>query len=413
MSEINVLFLSYNGLLEPILESQAVPCLERLTERGFRFILLTYEKKRDLEHAGAKEIRAIKDRLYSGGIEWRYLRYHKSPRIFATLFDIFSGALYSLYLIAARRVSIVHVRGITPGTIMILISGFVRARILFDMRGRLAEEMAAGGLWEEGSLTFRLIKLAEKRLLETADAVTVLTKRHFELNRSLDYLNKRDIPKDIIPCSVDMERFGYNTKDAADFRKGLGLDSRFVLMYPGKIGTFYFMEHMLDFYKTALDDIPDAVFVVLTTDETEEFRAKADSLGIRHDSLVIVRNVAYADMPRHLEIADAGIFFINPYNKMGSSPIKMGEFLACGVPVIINPGIGDTEDLVRENRVGVVVENMDKEHYRSALKALLELKKEGDALKLRCRDTARRRLSLDDAVAKYADIYKILRGSGQ
>jgi glycosyltransferase involved in cell wall biosynthesis len=86
----------------------------------------------------------------------------------------------------------------------------------------------------------------------------------------------------------------------------------------------------------------------------------------------------------------------------------MGEFLASGVPVIINPGVGDTEELVLENNVGVVVDEFNEDNYKKAFDRLRVLKEDGDALKERCRQTADRNLSLEYAVDRYARIYDAL-----
>ncbi|MFH1189231.1 MAG: glycosyltransferase, partial [Candidatus Omnitrophota bacterium] len=107
-------------------------------------------------------------------------------------------------------------------------------------------------------------------------------------------------------------------------------------------------------------------------------------------------------------LADAGIFFINPYKKIGSSPIKMGEFLASGVPVVINPGVGDTEELVAECGVGVVVRAFDSGCYEDAVGKLLGLIGEKGALRGRCLDSARKHLSVEMGAARYSKIYEIL-----
>ncbi|MCM8761029.1 MAG: glycosyltransferase, partial [Candidatus Omnitrophica bacterium] len=133
--------------------------------------------------------------------------------------------------------------------------------------------------------------------------------------------------------------------------------------------------------------------------------------GIDIHRLRIIQGVPFENMPEYLRIADAGLFFINPYKKIGSSPIKLGEFLSSGVPVIINPGVGDTEEIVREGNVGVVVENFTADDYKKAVERLLILKEEGEVLRRRCRDIAKRYLSLDEAVTKYARIYDALLGA--
>lgn len=405
-----VLFLSYNGLLEPILASQGIPYLEALAKRGFKFILLTYEKKCDVEKAGRTKIEDMKADLARRGIEWIPLRYHKKPRLISTLYDVVIGAFVSFWLIHTRGVKLVHLRGVTPGTIMILLSGMVDVKVLFDMRGRLAEEMAAGRLWKSDSLIFRLVKMAEERLLKTADAVSVLTHKHFEYNEHIDYFKKRMIPKEVIPCCVDTKIFSYDIDAIHAVKKELKADGAFILMYQGKLGTFYFIEPMFDFYRVLLARIPDAVFVILTPDDQSSIIALARSKGIDETRLRIFRGLPFSQIPRYLQVADAGIFFINSHEKLGSSPIKMGEFLSCGVPVIINPGVGDTEDTVREDHTGVIVDDLSYESYCKAVSELMLLIKERDIRK-RCRQSAIKRLSLEEGIEKYYSIYRSQSGN--
>lgn len=408
--KIKTLFLSYNGLLEPILPSQGLPYLKGLAKNGHELILLTYEKKGDLARTGKDGIARIRKELASSGIEWIYLRYHKNPPVFSTLFDLLAGSVRVFHLIKSRNIKIVHLRGVTPGAIMIFLSKFVRVKLLYDMRGLLAEEYVGGNLWKEDSVPFRLVKAAEKRLLSTADAVTTLTDKHMALNRSLDYFKVRNIPLDVVPCCVDTERFDYSKVDAVSARRRLGLEGKFVLMYPGKTGTFYFMKDMLEFYKEMVAMLPNPVFLIVTNDSPETVMAMARDIGLSPEKLLFIRRADFSDMPAYYAASDAGVFFINPYKKIGSSPIKMGEFLASGVPVIINPGIGDTEELVRKNKVGVVVEELSPENYRRAINGIMKLKQEGETLKQRCRDTAKEYLSVENGIKKYLAIYEELAG---
>ncbi len=407
----NILFISYNGILEPILPSQAVPYLKRLADKNFKFVLLTYEKKHDLIRAGNDGVAQLKSDLKDHGIEWIYLKYHKNPPILSTLFDLCVGMARALFLIYTKKIKIVHIRGITPGSMMFVLSKIVNVKLLFDMRGLLAEEYVGGGIWREEGVPFRLVKKAERKMLNMSDAVVVLTKKHLELNRSLDYLKNRKIPMDVVPCCVDMELFDYRGKDESDLRNRLGLAGKFIVAYPGKIGTFYLMDEMLYFFKALAGMLPDAVFLIISRDDIAPVLKKASEIGIDKERMRFVKDIPFEEMPRYMRIADAGIFFINPYKKIGSSPIKMGEFLASGVPVIINPGVGDTEELVRHNKVGVVVPDFGELAYKKSVEELLLLKRDGDELKKRCRDTAARYLSVDTGVDKYAALYNaILEG---
>jgi glycosyltransferase involved in cell wall biosynthesis len=386
--------------------SQGVPYLAGLARNGYDFTLLTYEKKRDLKEKGRDGIAAMRRDLAALGIEWLYLAYHKNPPLLSTIFDLSVGCLRVLYIILSRRVKIVHLRGITPGMMMLPLSRVTDVRTVFDMRGFLAEEYVGGGIWKEGDVSFRIVKKAERRLLKTADAVTVLTRKHLDINRASEWLSGRRIPMDVVPCCVDTSRFTIDDTSAAELRSRHGLNDNFVLMYPGKIGTFYFMKEMLDFYKALMAAEPGAVFLIVTRDDGGPVFKAAEEAGIGGDRVRIIKGPDYSRMPEYYRMADAGIFFINPYKKMGSSPIKMGEFLASGVPVIINPGVGDTEELVRDNGVGVVVEHFKEDDYIKGAREILALKGEGAALRSRCRDAALRHLSLESGVVKYSDIYE-------
>jgi len=411
---VKVLYVSYNGLLEPILPSQTIPYLSGLARKGYEFLLFTFEKKEGLRKTGRAGLKRLSGELKSLGIEWHHLTYHKSPRLLATLYDLCAGAFCCLHLIVSHKVKIVHVRGITPGSIVLILAKFLDIKILFDMRGLLAEEIAAGGGWKEGGAAFRLVKKAEKGLLKRADAVSVLTHKHLEFNRRLDIFKDREVPMDVIPCCVDLEKFNYDAAMASAFRKKLAIsEGAFILMYQGKIGSFYFMDEMVDFFKSMLAAKKESVFSIITNDPIEPVMMRSSGIGIAKENIIPVHGIGFESMPNYIEIADTGIFFINPRNKLGSSPIKMGEFLASGVPVIINPGVGDTEEIVRENKVGVVVRDFTIASYKAALDELFKLKTEGDALRKRCRETARRYLSLGDGINRYADLYQKLSGDFQ
>ena len=77
-------------------------------------------------------------------------------------------------------------------------------------------------------------------------------------------------------------------------------------------------------------------------------------------------------MPGQLCAADVGLNFVNrPYSKAAASPVKNGEYLACGLPLVTTAGIGDYSNLIDSSRVGVVVDQSPKRGYLSAYDRLL------------------------------------------
>jgi hypothetical protein len=101
------------------------------------------------------------------------------------------------------------------------------------------------------------------------------------------------------------------------------------------------------------------------------------------------------------------------FSKTGSSPTKLGEYLAAGLPVIVNAGVGDTDTLVESTRVGVVVGQFSLDEYARKWEEFSELSGDPD-VRARCRATARQFLGLDIGIGRYREVYDaLLTGSAR
>jgi glycosyltransferase involved in cell wall biosynthesis len=84
-----------------------------------------------------------------------------------------------------------------------------------------------------------------------------------------------------------------------------------------------------------------------------------------------VLSVASAEVPSYLAAADAGLAFIKRcISKLASSPTKNGEYLACGLPLVINAGVGDSDALINDWRAGVLIEDFTDAEFASAGRAI-------------------------------------------
>src|SRR5262245_59326114 len=79
------LFISYNGMFEPLGQTQVIPYLTELAKRGLVVTLLSFEKPGSLTEESCQRLR---ERLRSLSIEWHWLRYHRRPTLAATGFDV-------------------------------------------------------------------------------------------------------------------------------------------------------------------------------------------------------------------------------------------------------------------------------------------------------------------------------------
>jgi glycosyltransferase involved in cell wall biosynthesis len=133
--------------------------------------------------------------------------------------------------------------------------------------------------------------------------------------------------------------------------------------------------------------------MILTQSRPEEVAGRLRGLGLQ-DGDYFVGKVAPPDVPRYLSAADVSISFIRAcYSKLSSSPTKIAEYLASGLPVVCNTGVGDLNELIDTDRVGVLISEFTPEAYERALAELATLRRDAN-LPERCRSSARRRFDL-------------------
>jgi glycosyltransferase involved in cell wall biosynthesis len=114
------------------------------------------------------------------------------------------------------------------------------------------------------------------------------------------------------------------------------------------------------------------------------------------------------EVPRHLAAADAGICFLGRHaSKLASSPTKFGEYLACGLPVITNPWIGDAQTLAREPP-WLLVDAFSAAHYRACSLRLAALLEDAERTRAAARELAVREFALDTAIDRYHAVYEEL-----
>lgn len=403
-----VLYVTYDGVLEPLGESQVVAYLERLAD-GHRISLLSFEKTADLRDRA--RVDAMAARLEQRGIRWIALRYHKSPSAAATAWDVAHGIWRARR--AARRApfDVVHARSYVPALIALGCRRRKRrARFLFDMRGFWVDEKVEAGHWRPGSWLTRLARRCERRFLRAADAVVSLTETGVDVLSRPPFRVNPKAPLVVIPTCADLTRFSPGPKATA-LIQDLQLAGCQVIGCVGTMGNWYLREPMLR-YLALLAGISERVkILIVTRDDHAALRRDAQNVGLASDRLVLA-SATFADMPRYIRLMDAGLFFISPSrSKKGSAATKLAEFLGCGVPVIVNDGVGDSGRIVRADRAGVVLPDVNPPTLASSIEEVRAMLAD-PSMAGRCRASAEARFDLAKGVEQYRALYAHLAFSG-
>ncbi len=410
MPATHLLYLCYFGLREPLVQTQVLPYLQELARSGIRLSLLTFEPEAPSTWT-EQDREAASTRLASVGIQWHQRKYHKRPSLPATLFDIVVGARLARRLVRDDDVNVLHARGHVPALMAALVKWFEKSvRMVFDIRGFMPEEYTDAGVWPAGGYLYRGVKRVERFLFASADAFIVLTQKAKDILfpgcTDKDQLGR---PIEVIPCCVDFERFAEADKTSREsLRQELGVAGRRVIVYVGSFGGWYMTDEMTEFLAVAQQQDPTTFSMVLTQSPRQIVIERLRRLGIS-DADFLVSKVSPQEVPRYLKAADFAISFIKAcYSKQSSSPTKIAEYLAAGLPVVCNSGVGDLDQLIVESRTGALLREFTVPAYVAALEEIEDLRAE-ENLRDRLREIARREFDLTDVGGvRYQRLYKRL-----
>ena len=371
LADRRVLYISYNGMLDSLGQTQVIPYVRELSRAGVRFSLLSFEKPHAYTDSGKEVCKELHRELSANGIDWHWLPYHKRPSLMATSYDVWAGIRYASRLVKQRNIEMVHTRGHISATMALALTRRFGIKFIFDIRGLMAEEYIDAGHWRRRSMPVRVTKHFERRALRHADGIVVLTERIWPIISEWEGLKGRTIPHEVIPCCADLQKFKFSSEQRQDLRRQLEIDHRFVFVYSGSIDGWYLTEEMADFFVVLLRKRPDALLLWLTQSNEARLRDLMRARGIGDNDYRIVASKP-ADVPGYLSASDAGLSFIKPcFSKLASSPTKYAEYLGCGLPLVINAGVGDSDALVTEHGAGVLVHEFNEDEYAKAVDHLM------------------------------------------
>lgn len=395
------LYLTRNGLLEPLGQSQVFAYLRGLSQ-DHAISLITFEKPED--RADTARMKLAQEVCAAHNIRWLPQEFHARPHIIAPALSMMRMTWLVWREVRGGRAGLIHARSYIPAAVAFLVHRLTGVPFIFDMRALWPEELITAGRLKRDSILHRAIVAVERACLRDAAAVVSLTHAAVAHLKSAypAELNGQRIK--VIPTCADLDRFVPKpTKQIAATVHGC----------IGTILSGWFRTNWLAAWLTAVGvDDPDARFDIVTRDDADDVRAALDPMGALGNRLSIGPRPS-EEMPAAVRGHDLSVmFFTDGLSKLGSAPTRLAEVLGCGLPVITSDGVGDVAGIVRQNKVGVILEGHDPVQMRAALDELKVLMQDPD-LPERCRATAEAVFSLEAGTEAYRGIYaSILQAKG-
>lgn len=402
-----VLYISYDGMTDPLGQSQVIPYIVGLQQKGHQFTLLSCEKRERFEKYGAE----IRSYLEAHHIDWQPIFYTASPPILAKYWDIYQLRRKAKQLHKQQNFDQTHCRSYVSADIGLYLKQRFGVKFLFDMRGFWVDERVDGGLWNLDKAFYRFAyqqyKKKEADYLQNSDGVVILTEAGKQEMMTWKAYNSK-VPIAVIPCSADFEVFPLTVEDRRGAaRKDLEIEAeRLVVSYLGSIGTWYMLDEMLLFFSLLKEIEPTALFLFVTPEKPEVIFEAAAKFGLQPSDFKVVF-AKRQEVAHFLSASDFSVFFIKPlYSKISSSPTKLGELLAMGIPVVCNTGVGDVGQIIEDMGGGVAIDDFDRVILKEAAMRMLQGLKDKKYEAAAIREKAFGYYDLQKAVGKYAMLYR-------
>ena len=194
---VRVLYFSYDGLLDPLGESQIVPYVSAISDAGYSLTIISYEKVERTK----EQIKSMEIKLQKIGVQWFRLQFH-TGKLWA-IKRIIRGVLLIRKLCGDLKPNFLHLRGFLPAVIFQL--SLLRNPFLYDFRGFALGEWVDIGKLDKSSLLHNILNRLDQRAVRNASGLVVLEECAKDLLK--DTYDVPNVPLKVIRTCTDVKRY--------------------------------------------------------------------------------------------------------------------------------------------------------------------------------------------------------------
>ncbi len=365
-----ILYVSFDGVLQPLAYSQVVRVLLALKARGFAYQLLSLERDDDLRDQS--RVSSLRRCLEDAGIPWHMIGYDTGQNKGAAARNLRQATRRAWSVARQDGLALTHARSYHGGLVAYALKKLASVSYLFDVRGYWLDERLEEGRWVTRPMVLKGARAVERSLYSHAAGVVSLTGLQ-ALDVRQGVMGNR-IPKEVhaIPTCADFSEFQCvpraqrtGPEPVRDF-----IRDKIVVSLIGSINASYDMSASVRLGKKVLEAQPKACLLILSRNR-EGFSRLVDEHGLER-SRVLIHSAPHTEMPRYLSCVDWAIMLLRKNRaKRGSVPTKLSECFASGVRVAFHGCNDEVEDWVRQVGTGCVVRSLDGQGLDEAARVMV------------------------------------------
>jgi len=333
-----MLFFSYWSLDEPLTRATVIPTLEMVLSHGMvdRVVLCTMER-----HASAGQDPQFHDTRIKH-IPFRSLPF--GPKVIGRSLDVLRTVPRMMRAARREHAGFIMARGVVAGGFAHFAAQRTGLPYAVDYFEPHADYMADTGVWRKGGILYRALRWSIARQLCTARFQVTVTHNYHDRLIAMGANADRLL---VAPCPVDIERMRFDANARERTRSELGWEDAIIGIYVGKFGGLYHREAAYKAFAETQRRIGARYAQIILSSEPLDHVID----GLRNAGFdtrrVLVRYVQHAGVSAYSSASD---FAFAPYKATPSSacisPMKIGEYWANGLPVLLTRGVGDDSGIV-------------------------------------------------------------------
>lgn len=400
-------FVFHKSLTEPIPRLHGLPQVRAMSARR-AFEVISFEPRRRSSDDEREYVR-VKRWLEEAGVDHRAVPLYRTRAL-----DLAAGALAIMVGVLTRGVRIVHCRSYIPAMMALPVTRVTPAKLLFDTRGLFVDEYIFDGAFAEGDRRCNLARRVERALLLRSDAVVVVSERMREhlLGRA-DLEGRLSADRvHLIPNRIDLDRFADAAARRERTRSERMWNGQTVVAYVASSSRWHGLDEAMSVFSKLLESRPGLRLMAATYPSTEPAEEAAKRAGVPRERLDLL-TARPDDIPDLLLGCDLALMFeARHLVREVCAPVKFSEYLAAGLPIVANDGIGDVSGWISESDLGIIIDPEDPTSASEQVLGLLESEEyRSGAMSSRCRGFAEREMDMRRTLEEYDAVYRILDAS--
>jgi glycosyltransferase involved in cell wall biosynthesis len=372
----DVTYVTIDSLSEGVGSSQIRPLISRLSDAGLKICLISFEKRMpsaDLE-----------SHFESLGVDWKYKPFGSNGIV---------GGLSRFRELkkAIPESNLIHARSDIPAVSAL---SSKRAPVLWDVRSLWADQKKLIQKTLTNDVLYHAYRGMESVAASRSLGMSTLSSAVIPI---LEQRHKR-LPsmRTVVSTAVDLD----------SFQLTCSLPPKFRALFSGTYNKYY------DLHLSALFIRELNKYLDIETHWARPYESESKSLGVGESKVFSVTQFEMADLiPKYSFGVSICKLDAGP-SLAAAMPTKLGEFLACGRPIVVNKGLGDMDTFIEDFNVGVVLDGSEENLSNSAIH-FAELLSDRELPK-RCRALAEKHFNMDIGAKNYLSLYrKMLESSNK